>query len=60
MSNLVLVAQNVIQASWGVMKEERMDFELCYPLFSAELESTHHWLALNRNFRPLIWQTIKL
>ena len=37
--NLVLVAQTVTQASWGVMKEDRMDAEPCYPLFSAELES---------------------
>ena len=36
---LVLVAQTVTQASWGVMKEDRMDVEPCYPLFSAELES---------------------
>ena len=37
--NLVLVAQTVTQASWGVMQEDRMDVEPCYPLFSAELES---------------------
>ena len=38
-SYLVLVAQTVTQAYWGVMKEDRMDVEPCYPLFSAELES---------------------
>ena len=35
---MVLVAQTVTQASWGVMKVDRMDVEPCYPLFSAELE----------------------
>ena len=33
------MAQTVTQASWGVMKEDRMDVEPCNPLFSAELES---------------------
>ena len=42
-SILVLQAQTVTQASWGVMK----DVEQCYPLSSAELES-----ALNINFIP--------
>ena len=30
--DLVLVAQTVTQASWGVMKEDRMDVEPCYLL----------------------------
>ena len=33
--NPVLVAQTVTLASWVVMKEDRMDVEPCYPLFSA-------------------------
>ena len=32
-----------------------LSFVLCW--IKSQLK---HWLALNRNFRPLIWQTIKL
>ena len=35
---------SVSQQGGGVMKEDRMDVEPCYPLFSAELESAE---ALN-------------
>ena len=43
------------QASWGVIKEDRMDVEPCYPSFSTELESAEALaIALNRNFRPFI------
>ena len=34
---LALMAQTVTQASWGLLKEDKMDVEPCYPLFSAEL-----------------------
>ena len=33
------MAQTVTQVSWGVMKEDKMDVEPCYPLFSTDLES---------------------
>ena len=50
---LVLVAQAVIQASWGggVMKEDRMDVEPCYPLFSAELESVEALASSQQKFQ---------
>ena len=50
---LVLVAPTVTQASWGVMKEDRMDVEPCYHLFSAELESTEALANSQQKFPTL-------
>ena len=44
------MAQTVTQASWGVMKEDGMDVEPCYPLFSAELESAEALASAQRKF----------
>ena len=41
------------QASWGVMKEDRMDVELCYSLFSAELESAEALASSQQKFKTL-------
>ena len=51
--NRVLVAQTVTQASWGVMKEDRMDVEQCYRLFSAELESEEALASSQQKFQTL-------
>ena len=38
------------QAFWGVMKEDRMDVEPSYPLFSAELESAEVLASSQQKF----------
>ena len=45
--------QTVTQASWGVKKEDRMDVEPCYPLFSAELESAEALASSQHKFQTL-------
>ena len=47
-------AQTVTQGFfWGVMKEDRMDVEPCYPLFSAELESAEALASSQQKFQTL-------
>ena len=41
-----------------IMKEDRMDVEPRYPLFSTELESAEALASSQHNFRPSIWQTV--
>ena len=53
LSDPVLVAQTVTQASCGVRKEDRMDVEPCYPLFSAELESAEALASSQQKFQTL-------
>ena len=48
-----LVAQTVTQVSGGEMKEDRMDVEPCYPLFSAELESAEALASSQQKFPTL-------
>ena len=49
----VLVAQTVAQASWEIIKEDRMDAETCYPLFSAELVSAEALASSQQKFQIL-------
>ena len=51
-----MVAQTVTQASLGggLMKEDRMDVEPCYPLFSAELESAETLASSQQKFQTLV------
>ena len=50
---MVLVAQTVTQASWGVMKEDRMEVEPCFSLFSAELEPAEALASAQQKFQTL-------
>ena len=47
------MAQTVTQASWGVMKEDIMEVESCYPLFSAEIESAEALASSQQKFQTL-------
>ena len=46
-----MVAQTVTHASWGVLKEDKMDVEPCYSLFSAELESAEALASSQQKFK---------
>ena len=48
-----MVAQTVTEASWGVMKEDKMDVEPCYSLLSAELESAEALASSQQKFETL-------
>ena len=54
------MAQTVTQASCGVIKEDRMNVEPCYPLFSAKLESAEALASSQEKFQTLNLDAIKL